>query len=105
MINCNHSFGFDVDIYHKISSSACCFHKKYFTLITCIIVAEECETNEKGNRMCVFPFGYGGKWYMECTWEDWGASWCGMSVDNNGIANDYATCTPDTCPGAQYGIY
>ena len=55
--------------------------------------------------MCVFPFGYGGKWYMECTWEDWGASWCGMSVDNNGIANDYATCTPGTCPGAQYGIY
>ena len=101
MINCNHSFGFDVDILAQRTV----FIKKYFTLITCIIVAEECETNEKGNRMCVFPFGYGGKWYMECTWEDWGASWCGMSVDNNGIANDYATCTPDTCPGAQYGIY
>jgi len=66
----------------------------------------ECQIENWGDCVCVFPFKYNGVSYDSCTNVDAERLWCATGVDGNGVltGSDYGWCREETRPAANESL-
>jgi len=69
------------------------------------LIPPQCRTvsGQTRGELCQFPFGYRGKIYTECTYEDTvdNQAWCATRVGRDGITavrTSYGNCATNFCP-------